>query len=156
MALNRVTFTVKRTRMNDHEANKMQCLVLGFAKSQFNYYRPSLGNNVTLVSVSRTHIVPCDVISYYSTPYQIVCDTRWVTLRNIWRKHLDYFWTDRENKGITNKGREIMFTKYTFHLHNKGFLHLVLASITFEFKLMADGCKINKAPSTAEESVFTR
>ena len=48
----------------------------GFAENQFNHEQAELGNTVTLLSLSRTRAVPCDVIPYYSTPSQIVCDTR--------------------------------------------------------------------------------
>lgn len=48
----------------------------GFAQNQFNEFEKELGNNVTLVSLSRAHVVPCDVILYYTTPYRIVCQTR--------------------------------------------------------------------------------
>lgn len=48
----------------------------GFAQDQFNHFQNELGNNVSLVSFSRAHVVPCDVIPYYTTPSQIVCTTR--------------------------------------------------------------------------------
>ncbi|XP_031563047.1 fibrocystin-L-like [Actinia tenebrosa] len=48
----------------------------GFAESQFNYYVPQLGNNVTLISVTGTHALACDVIPYYTNRQQIVCNTR--------------------------------------------------------------------------------
>lgn len=48
----------------------------GFAENQFNFYKPELGNNVTLVSTSGTHALACDVIPYYTTRQQIVCTTR--------------------------------------------------------------------------------
>lgn len=57
--------------------------VSGFAKDQFNEYQKEKGNNVTLVSVSRAHVVPCDIISYYTTQYRIVCLTRLVNFRSV-------------------------------------------------------------------------
>lgn len=48
----------------------------GFAENQFNFDQPELGNNVTLVSASGTHVLPCDVIAYYTTREQIACSTR--------------------------------------------------------------------------------